>query len=223
MKKIIFLLFFWCCSLAIYSQTNKVIIDKDTSGMRLKVNGNDFMINGVNWDYFPIGTNYTYSLWKQPDSVIQSALDSEMSLLKNMGVNTIRVYTGMPKKWIEYVYANYGIYTMLNHSFGRYGLTINGTWVANTEYSNADTRKLLVKEAKEMAVDYKDTKGLLLFLLGNENNYGLFWDGADTENIPVKDRQSTKRAEHMYTLFNEAVVAMKTVDTSHPVAICLSA
>jgi hypothetical protein len=29
-----------------------------------------------------------------------------------------------------------GIYTMLNHTFGRYGLTINGVWVLNTEYSN---------------------------------------------------------------------------------------
>jgi hypothetical protein len=43
-------------------------------------------------------------------------------------------YTGIPAKWIEYIYENYGIYTMLNHTFGRYGLTINGVWVLNTEY-----------------------------------------------------------------------------------------
>ena len=42
------------------------------------------MINGMNWDYFPIGTNYSYSLWTQPESVIQQALDDEMSLLKNI-------------------------------------------------------------------------------------------------------------------------------------------
>ena len=56
--------------------------------------------------------------------IIKSALDSEMGLLKNMGVNTVRLYTGIQPKWIEYIYDNYGIYTMLNHSFGRYGLTI---------------------------------------------------------------------------------------------------
>ena len=188
--------------------------------MKLKVNGNDFMINGMNWDYFPIGTNYTYSLWKQSDSVIQEALDDEMGMLKNMGVNTIRVYTGIPKKWIEYIYTNYGIYTMLNHSFGRYGLTINGVWVANTNYEDAKTRELLIKESKDMVSEYKDTKGLLLFLLGNENNYGLFWEGAETENIPVKDRKSTKRAQFLYTLFNEATLAMKNIDNSHPVALC---
>ena len=220
MKKIILLLIFWSCSLTIYSQADKVTIDNSADGIKLKVNGNDIIINGMNWDYFPIGTNYTYSLWKQSDSVIQQALDDEMSLLKNMGVNTIRVYSGIPKKWIEYIYTNYGIYTMLNHSFGRYGLTLDGTWVPTTEYSDAKTQTLLLKEVKEMAADYKDTKGLLLFLLGNENNYGLFWDGAETENIPVKDRKSTKRAESMYNLFNQAVVAMKAIDTSHPIAIC---
>ena len=174
----------------------------------------------MNWDYFPIGTNYSYSLWNQSDKLIQEALDEEMGLLKNMGVNTIRVYTGMPKKWIEYVYTNYGIYTMLNHSFGRYGLTLDGVWTPNTNYSNTKTRALLLKETQQMITEYKDTKGLLLFLLGNENNYGLFWDGAETEDIPINDRKSTVRAESMYRLFNEAVVSMKSIDSTHPIAIC---
>lgn len=220
MKKIILLLTLWCYSMSNYAQADKVLVEKDNSGFKLKVNGKDFMVNGMNWDYFPIGTNYTYSLWKQSDAFIQEALDDEMSLLKNMGVNTIRVYTGIPKKWIEYIYSNYGIYTMLNHPFGRYGLTIDGTWVANTEYSNAKTRDLLIKETKQMATEYKDTKGLLLFLLGNENNYGLFWEGAETENIPLKDRKSTKKARFLYKLFNEAALAMKSVDASHPIALC---
>ena len=203
-----------------YAQTEKVVIENNDSGMKLKVDGKDFMVNGMNWDYFPIGTNYSYSLWNQSDDFIRQALDDEMGLLQNMGVNSIRVYTGIPKKWIEYIYTNYGIYTMLNHSFGRYGLTIDGVWKPNTEYSDAKTRELLLKEVTQMASEYKDTKGLLLFLLGNENNYGLFWDGAETENIPIEDRKSTARARSMYKLFNEAVVAMKTIDTNHPMAIC---
>ena len=108
MKKIILLLTI-ILSFSSYSQDNKVVIANNNDGMRLVVNGKDFMINGMNWDYFPIGTNYSYSLWNQSDNLIQEALDEEMGLLKNMGVNTIRVYSGMPKKWIEYVYTNYGI------------------------------------------------------------------------------------------------------------------
>lgn len=220
MRKIIFLLIVWSYPFTIYSQAEKISIDQSKSGIKLKVNGKGFIVNGMNWDYFPIGKNFTYVLWEQPEEIIKKALDNEMPLLKNMGVNTIRIYTDIPKKWIEYIYAKYGIHTMLNHPFGRYGLSINGTWVANTEYSDPNTRELLLKEAKQLASDYKDTKGLLLFLLGNENNYGLFWGGAETENVPVQDNKSMARAKALYTLFNEVAVAMKSVDNSHPIALC---
>ncbi len=219
MKNLFYLLTF-CTAFSGFSQTEKIAIQKNDSEHSITIEGKNFIINGMNWDYFPIGTNYSYSLWNQTDAFIQQALDDEMSLLKNMGVNTIRVYSGIPKKWIEYIHTNFGIYTMLNHSFGRYGLTIDGVWKPNTEYSDPKTKKLLLSEVTQMAKEYKDTKGLLLFLLGNENNYGLFWDGAETENIPVKDRKSTVRARSMYKLFNEAVVAMKAIDSNHPMAIC---
>ncbi len=220
MKIFFFIMIFCSYSCTAYCQADKVTIKKNNNGIKLKVNGNDFMINGMNWDYFPIGTNYTYNLWDKKDPVIQEALDSEMSLLKNMGVNAIRVYTGIPKKWVEYIYTNYGIYSMINHSFGRYGLTLKGTWVAQTEYGDADTRELLLKEVKQLTAEYKDTKGLLLFLLGNENNYGLVWEGAETKNIPEADRKSAKSKRALYKLFNEAAVAMKTIDHSHPIALC---
>ena len=202
------------------AQGYSVSVEKQDDGTRLVVDGKDFMINGMNWDYFPIGTTVTYSLWKQSDDVIKAALDSEMSMLRNMGVNTVRQYTGVPPKWIKYMYEKYGIYTVLNHSFGRYGLTLNGKWVPNTEYSDPRVHDLLLSEVKAMVNDYKDTPGLLMFLLGNENNYGLFWEGAETEDIPVEDRKSTARARHLYKLFNEAVQAMTDIDASHPIAIC---
>jgi hypothetical protein len=220
MRKLILLLTLIIFSASAFSQDNKVVVANGSDGSKLIVNGKDFIVNGMNWDYYPIGTNYSYSLWNQSDEFIKQALDDEMSLLKNMGVNTIRVYAGMPKKWIEYIYVTHGIYTMLNHSFGRYGLTINGTYQPNTEYSKPEVRAMLLKEATDLATEYKDTKGLLLFLLGNENNYGLFWDGAETQNIPMDQRQSTKRAVAMYKLFDEAAVAMKKIDGSHPIAFC---
>jgi hypothetical protein len=149
-----------------------------------------------------------------------AALDLEMPLLKNMGINVIRQYIGVPPKWVKYIYENYGIYTMLNHSFGRYGLTIKGKWEPNTDYSNPNVREILLKETKEMVSQYKETPGILIFLLGNENNYGLFWRGAETENIPMADRKSTKDAYFLYKLFNDAVKELKAIDANHPMAIC---
>lgn len=219
MKNILLVVFLLVTTIAM-GQKEPVTVVNDNEGFRLQVNNKDFMVNGMNWDYFPVGTNFNYSLWNQPEEVIKAALDYEMAFLQNMGVNSIRQYTGVPPKWITYIYENYGIYTMLNHPFGRYGLSLDGVWVGNTEYSDPRVRKLLLEETTALVEEYKDTPGLLLFLLGNENNYGLFWGGAETEDIPIEDRKSTIRARAMYKLFNEAVLAMKAVDDSHPIAIC---
>ncbi len=204
-----------------------VVARQDTVELRssneqhmLIVNGQKLFVKGMNWDYYPTGTNYSYSLWNQPEATIIAALDYEMGLLKNMGVNVIRQYTGVPAKWITYIHKKFGIYTVLNHTFGRYGLTVDNAWVANVDYGDPEIQSILLQEVERMVSDYKDTPGLLMYLLGNENNYGLFWRGAETEDIPVKDKQSTKDAVQMYRLFNKAVLTMKSVDSRHPIAIC---
>ncbi|MCH8567928.1 MAG: hypothetical protein LAT67_06680 [Balneolales bacterium] len=195
-------------------------VELTDSGWKFFVNDQPLMINGVNWDYFPIGTNYEYVIWEESDDLIKRALDHEMTLLQEIGVNAIRVYTGITPRWIEYIYDNYGIYTMLNHSFGRYGLTIDGEWVGNTEYSKPAVRDILISEVRDLASEFRNTRGLLLYLLGNENNYGLFWGGAETEDIPVRDDESARRAKYMYRLFNEAALVMKEEDPTRPVALC---
>lgn len=220
------ILSFFCLFLAtttLVAQGNKVSVSSDETGMRLIVDGQELMINGMNWGYVPRGTTVAttaYQFWNESDAIIKEALDAEMALLKNMGVNAIRQYTGIPPKWVQYIYENYGIYTMINHSFGRYGLTIDGAWQPNTDYTDPRVRKLLLKETKALAQQFKNTPGILMFLLGNENNYGLFWDGAETEDIPEENSRIKPRARAMYKLFNEAAVAIKEIVNDKPVAIC---
>ena len=225
MKNKILILVVLLFSTSFFAQSSKVEVVKNNDGMKLIVDGKDFMINGMNWDYIPIGTNtVNANFWKKSDAVIKAGLDTEMGLLKNMGVNVIRQYTGVPAKWIKYIYENYGIYTMLNHSFGRYGLTLDGVWTPVTIYSEPRTQEFLLNEIEELAKSYKDTPGLLLYLLGNENNYGLFWAGAETEDFPDDDGEKKfigeSRGRPMYKLMNEAAKIIKSVDTSHPVSIC---
>ncbi|GMN10783.1 hypothetical protein MTsPCn9_30520 [Croceitalea sp. MTPC9] len=216
---------FLLLSVFTFGQTANVSVVNNGEGAKLVVNGEDFMINGMNWDYIPIGTNtVNANFWKKSDDVIKAGLDTEMSLLKNMGVNVIRQYTGVPAKWIRYIYENYGIYTMLNHSFGRYGLTLDGVWTPVTIYDDEKTAAFLMSEMEELVRGYKDTPGLLMYLLGNENNYGLFWAGAETEDFPDDEGEKQfigeKRGRPMYRLMNEAAKLMKAADPSHPVAIC---
>ena len=224
MKIKFFNILFLLVSISIYSQAGNVVVQNENNQLKLVVDGKDFMINGMNWDYFPRGTNYSFNFWNQSDDFIIAALDSEMGLLKNMGVNTIRTYTGIQPKWVQYIYENYGIHTILNHSFGRYGLTLDGAWVPVTDYSNPAVRELLMSEITALAEEFKNTPGLLMFLLGNENNYGLFWAGAETEDFPDEEDQiravGENRGRPMYKLMNDAAIAIKGIDGSHPVAIC---
>ena len=225
MRDIILRLFFLFFIGITFSQQNFVTVKKDDSGMRLTVNGEDFMINGMNWDYVPIGTNVVDAkFYEKPDDIIKAGLDAEMALLQNMNVNVIRQYTGVPAKWVRYIYEKYGIYTMLNDSFGRYGLTIDGVWTPITDYKDERTKELLMSEITKMVTDYKNTPGILLYLIGNENNYGLFWQGAETEDFPDGqekiDAVGELRGRPMYKLMNEAAKAMKEIDPNHPVAIC---
>ncbi|MBL8960565.1 MAG: glycosidase, partial [Gemmatimonadetes bacterium] len=190
----------------------------DASGSRLQVNGRDFFVRGVNWDYFPIGTNYSYSLWTQPSELIAAALDREMGMLRTMGVNAIRVYNGIPARWIQYIHDRYGIYTVVNHALGRYGNSANGAFVAQTDYSDPKTRAVLTAEVLAIVDELKGTPGLLMYLLGNENNYGLEWRSASTENLPVGERQAAK-ARFLYSLVGEVARAIKTRDPALPVAL----
>ena len=82
--KFILCLFYFGITNSVSGQKSNVVITKKIDGFRLNVDGKPMIINGMNWDYFPIGTNYNYSLWTQSDRTVKAALDREMTLLKNM-------------------------------------------------------------------------------------------------------------------------------------------
>jgi hypothetical protein len=188
------------------------------AGSRLQVDGRNFMVFGMNWDYMPIGQNYTYSLWTQPDAIIEAALAKEMPLLKAMGVNAIRQYAGVPPRWVDYIYEEYGIYTVLNHFIGRYGLTIDGVWYPMTDYSDPRVRETLKAEMIALVDQFQGTPGVLMWLLGNENNYGLSWSSFEIEALPEGERNAA-RARHLYSLFGEIIRDIKQRDPERPVAI----
>jgi len=196
----------------------EVRVVTDDSGSRLQVDGKDFLVKGMNWDYIPIGDNYQFDLFSQSDDVIEAALGREMPLLKSMGVNAIRQYTGIPPRWVAYIYEHWGIWTMLNHPVGRYGFTLNGVWYPNTDYSDPKMRAALRADVKAAIDRYRGTPGVLMWLLGNENNYGLTWQSFEIEALPKGERDAA-RAHKLYSLFGEIIADVHAEDPAHPVAI----
>ncbi len=197
---------------------NVVKVHQSDRGFQLRVDGTPMMVFGMNWDYLPIGDNYNYDFFGKPDDFIIEALDAEMTLLKEMHVNVIRQYLGIPPRWVQYIYEKYGIYTILNHPVARYGMTIDGAWVFPVDYSDPRLRALLKEQIVELVDQYKNTPGLLMWLLGNENNYGLVWKSTEIENLP-KGQQDDARAVHLYSLFGELTDLIHQRDQNHPVAI----
>lgn len=198
---------------------NQVVVKKDAKGTWLTVDGRPFFVKGINWTYIPIGKNYAYSLWNQPESYIKEALDGEMALLKAGGFNAIRVFDDIPPKWVSYIYETYGIYSMVNHHMGRYGFLVDGVWKPVTDYSDPATRKAIAASVREAAKRFADVPGVLLFLLGNENNYGLTWSSFEIENLPDASARDDARASYLYSFFGEMVDVVHAEDKHHPVAI----
>lgn len=197
---------------------NVVTIDRDDGGFKLIVDGQPFMVLGMNWDYIPVGENYRYDLWRQPDAFIEAALDREMGLMKAMGVNALRIFPGIPPRWVTYIYEKYGIYTIMNHTTGRYGFLVDGAMMSPVDYSNEAFREAVRADIRAVVERYKDTPGIMMWLLGNENNYGLEWSSYEIEALPQGEQQ-TARAEHLYTLWGDIVADIKAIDTTKPVGI----
>ncbi len=191
---------------------------KDTDGWKLQVNGEDFYVKGVVWGYSPKGQNYSYNLWGQSGDFIKKVIDQEFTLLKAANVNAIRAFSDIPTEWVTYIYQQYGIMTVVNPLFGRYGALINNVWVANTNYQDETTRATLKADFLKIVEKYKDTPGVLMFALGNESNYGLSWSSFEIENLPDGEQHKGK-ARYLYSLFAETIDAAKQIDSNHPFTI----
>ena len=187
-------------------------------GWRLLVDGEPMAVHGVVWSFTPIGENYSYSLWDQPKHIIQQMIDTDAALMQEMGVNAIRVFTDVPPEWITYLYHRYGIYTVVNDLFGRYGLMVDGRWHGRTNYADLRTREIILEKLTENISRYVDVPGVLFYLLGNENNYGLEWDSNAIEDLPVGQRLEV-RAGYLYSLFEEGIRIVKDIDPTKPVGL----
>ena len=107
---------------------------------------------------------------------------------------------------------------MINPLVGRYGVDVDGVFIPVTNYEDPKIRAVLTKQTLDIVHQYKDTDGILLWLLGNENNYGLHWSSFEIEALPTEDQGSAK-AKFLYSLYGELIDAIHEIDSNHPVSI----
>ncbi|MBU4305306.1 MAG: hypothetical protein KJ893_06780 [Candidatus Omnitrophica bacterium] len=134
----------------------------------------------------------------------------DFQLINDLGANVVRIYHhafAKNKELFKQLYEEFGIRVMMGDFIGMYAVGSEAPWVPGTNYSDAQQQINMIKSVMEMVNAYKDEPCVLMWVLGNENNYGIA-NNAKTE------------PEAYYHFVNEVAKKIKEVDPKHPVAIC---
>jgi len=184
----------------------------------LIVEGKPYFIQGVCYNPIPIGKNHEYDWWS--DLARPWMVDGR--LMKDMGVNTIRIYqVGQNPESVRQVirdlYQNFGIRVILGHwlGFWEYPCPL---------YGDKDFQARIKQEVLDMVKTYKDEPGLLLWILGNENNYSCAgmvnpWSTPEIDKEPDPIKQKQMRFELYYSFVNSLAQEIHKIDPNHPVAL----
>ncbi|MCL2143999.1 MAG: hypothetical protein FWH43_00675 [Endomicrobia bacterium] len=135
----------------------------------------------------------------------------DFALMEEMGINTLRLYHAhvLNKELLNEGYEKYGFMYMVGNLAGMYVADTGATWEEGTDYSNPEHRKKILESVKTTVEIFKEEPYVLMWVLGNENNYG---DAGSTN--------ADQKPEEYYTLVNECVLLIKSLDLQNrPVAI----
>lgn len=130
-------------------------------------------------------------------------------LMKAMGVNVIRLYHqpfAINKELLRALYRDYGIMVVMGDFLGKYAQGSGASWFDGTDYENPEHQKNMLASVKNMVQEFKDEPYILMWLLGNENVYGLACN-------------ADKKPDAFFKFCNEAALLIKTLDSEHPVAV----
>jgi len=211
------------------------LIQYETGDWQLIVDNKPYVVKGVTYAPTKIGQspdNKTQTNWTEDDFNQNGKIDGpyeafvdknrnnlqdkdepavgDFALMKDMGVNTIRLYHqpfSLDKEILRDLYQNYGIRVIMGDFLGKYALGSGAAWSPGTDYNNEEQKRNMIESVTKMVLEFKDEPFVLYWLLGNENVYG-YACNAD------------KEPEAFFKFANEVAKAIKAIDPEHPVAIC---
>jgi beta-glucuronidase len=139
----------------------------------------------------------------------------DFALFKEMGVNTLRLYHhSSNKELLRDLYKTYGIRVIMGDFLGMYCTGSGAKWEDGTDYTNKEQQKNMIEGVKQMIMEYKDEPYIIMWILGNENNYG------GTFGHVGGSGNAGQYPDAYYGFVNEVAKFIKTIDPVHPVGIC---
>jgi beta-glucuronidase len=210
------------------------LVQYDNGHWQLLVNDQPYIIHGITYAPTKIGQSPdkgTLVNWMEEDSngngLADGPFDSwvdanrndtqdpdepavgDFQLMKDMGANTLRIYQHpdkMNKELLRKMYHKYGFRVIIGDFLGKYAIGSGASWSEGTDYTNPEHRKSMLESVQKMVMEHKDEPYTLMWLLGNENNYGVACN-------------ADKNPQAYYTFVDEVAQWIKSVDPNHPVAI----
>lgn len=196
----------------------EVFIRKVSKGQfQLFVQGEPYLVKGVVYQPIPIGHHHQYNFWADPNQ--PWIVDGD--LMRQMGANAVRFFQAgedarQTKKVIGHLYQNYGIRTIMGHWMDYW---------SPGNYADQKYRRDLTARVLEMVKTYKDEPGLLLWILGNENNLSwhsgarISWSCSEVKGVQDPYMKEKALAKIYYSLVNRIACEIKKLDPNHPVAL----
>lgn len=208
------LLWYWYDSQMGTNRVSTVNIDRSTKDYKLFVDKKPFLIKGVCYNPTPIGKDYEFNFWG--DASKPWLVDG--ALMKEAGVNTIRIYRAGKnpqevREVIDNFYKKFQIRTLMGTYLGFWN------WPP-PNYANKDFTEKVRAEVLEMVRLYKDSPGILGWVLGNENNYSFDqslqrWSTDEIDALPDREAQRKAKAKIYYTFVNDLAKEIKKIDPKH--------
>jgi hypothetical protein len=199
-------------------QTDLKINKNEEGGFYLTLNGEPFIIKGIIYNPTPIGKGYTYDFYSDPAKPWM--IDG--ILMKEAGVNCVRVYSAgsdlqKVREFVHDMYENFGIYTIVSDWLGLWALP-------SANYADIEFQNRIKDNVVNVVRTLKDEPGVLMWILGNENNYTFsgkigFWTSPEIEQIESLRDRILKKAEIYYTFVNDVAKEIKKIDNRHLISL----
>lgn len=144
----------------------------------------------------------------------------DFKLMQDMGVNAIRLYhhDQLNKQLLKEGYEKYGFMYLMGDYFGMYAKGSGADWFQGTDYTNPVHQKNMLDSVRAMVEEYKNEPYILMWVLGNETNYGV--PGTPGGEAGTGSRAKLQPNEY-YAFLNEAAKLIKSLDPlQRPVAVC---
>ena len=220
----------------VYSRGEKIkLVKYNTGDWQMLINNKPFILKAITYSPSRVGEspdNSTLENWTTQDTNDNGIIDApyeswvdknrnnvqdpdekkvgDFQLMKQMGVNSLRLYHQpfeLNKKILGQMHRKYGIYILLGDFLGKYTLGSQADWETGTDYDNPEHQENMLKSIKKMVLEFRDEPYVLIWLLGNENVYGL---GCNADKKPAS----------FFKFANKAALLIKSLDPQkRPVAI----